>query len=103
MIKINLIESEIISISFSPDGTIISLALSNGSVYFYQVCDFIILINNCFKLNNFIIFQVSFENNIIGESPKCVFSWHPKEVFLSLRSMAFLDNRKHINGEYVFL
>lgn len=41
VIKISLIESEIVSTSFSPDGTIISVALNNGSVYFYKVCDFL--------------------------------------------------------------
>jgi len=37
VIKINLNEADIISLSFSPDGSNISLALSNGSIYFYQV------------------------------------------------------------------
>jgi len=39
VIKINLKEADIISLSFSPDGSTISLALSNGSIYFYQVCN----------------------------------------------------------------
>ncbi|XP_029348674.1 enhancer of mRNA-decapping protein 4 isoform X1 [Acyrthosiphon pisum] len=76
VIKINLKEADIISLSFSPDGSTISLALSNGSIYFYQV---------------------SFDQ--ISDTPKCVFTWHPKEIFLSLKSLAFLDNRKIINGD----
>lgn len=75
-IKINLKEADIISLSFSPDGSTISLALSNGSIYFYQV---------------------SFEH--ISDTPKRVFTWHPKELFLSLKSLAFLDNRKTIDGD----
>lgn len=43
VIKINLKESEVVNISFSPDGSTISLALSNGSIFFYQVCDLYIL------------------------------------------------------------
>lgn len=43
-IKINLKEADIISLSFSPDGSTISLALSNGSIYFYQVCNITIKI-----------------------------------------------------------
>jgi len=39
VIKINLQEADIINLSFSPDGSNISLALSNGSIYFYQVCN----------------------------------------------------------------
>jgi len=39
VIKINLKEADVISLSFSPDGSTISLALSNGSIYFYQVCN----------------------------------------------------------------
>lgn len=35
------------------------------------------------------------------ESPKCIFTWHPEEVFLGLKSMAFLDDRKNVDGEYV--
>lgn len=52
VIKINLKESEIVDISFSPDGSTISLALSNGSIFFYQVYDFyIILYFNCVVKN----------------------------------------------------
>jgi len=41
VIKIDLREDfDIISVSFSADGSNISLALSNGSIYFYQVCNF---------------------------------------------------------------
>ncbi|XP_026817328.1 enhancer of mRNA-decapping protein 4 homolog [Rhopalosiphum maidis] len=76
VIKINLKEADIISLSFSPDGSNISLALSNGSIYFYQV---------------------SFDH--ISDTPKRVFSWHPQELFLSLKSLAFLDNRKTIDGD----
>lgn len=38
LIKINSKEAEIISTSFSPDGSNLAIALSNGSFYFYQVC-----------------------------------------------------------------
>lgn len=76
VIKINLKEADIISLSFSPDGSNISLALSNGSIYFYQV---------------------SFDQ--ISDTPKRVFTWHPEEIFLSLKSLAFLDNRKIIDGD----
>lgn len=37
----------------------------------------------------------------MDDTPKCVFNWHPEELFLSLRSMMFLDNRKDIHGVYV--
>lgn len=39
VIKINLKGADIISLSFSPDGSTIALALNNGSIYFYQVCN----------------------------------------------------------------
>ncbi|KAL5237019.1 hypothetical protein ACI65C_004429 [Semiaphis heraclei] len=76
VIKISLKEADIISLSFSPDGSNISLALSNGSIYFYQV---------------------AFDH--ISDTPKRVFTWHPREIFLSLKSLAFLDNRKIIDGD----
>ncbi|XP_025194256.1 enhancer of mRNA-decapping protein 4 [Melanaphis sacchari] len=76
VIKIDLKEADIISLSFSPDGSTISLALNNGSIYFYQV---------------------SFDH--IADTPKRVFTWLPKEIFLSLKSLAFLDNRKTIDGD----
>lgn len=40
----------------------------------------------------------------MDDTPKCVFNWHPEELFLSLRSMMFLDNRNihgDIHGVYV--
>lgn len=42
VIKIDVKDSDIISVSFSPDGTNIALAVCNGSVYFYQVCNFLL-------------------------------------------------------------
>jgi len=43
------------------------------------------------------MFEVSFDQ--ISDTPKRVFTWHPEEIFLSLKSLAFLDNRKAIDGE----
>ncbi|XP_050529005.1 enhancer of mRNA-decapping protein 4 [Daktulosphaira vitifoliae] len=74
-IRIDLKDFDIVDVSFSPDGSTIALALSNGSIYFYQI---------------------SFD--AVDDYPKCVFNWHPQEIFLSLRSMLFLDNRKEIQG-----
>ncbi|XP_050426511.1 enhancer of mRNA-decapping protein 4 [Adelges cooleyi] len=76
LINIDLKEDAIIvDIAFSADGSNVALALSSGSVYFYQI---------------------SFEN--VDDFPKCVYNWHPQEVFLCLKSMIFLDNRKEIQG-----
>ncbi|VVC44130.1 WD40/YVTN repeat-like-containing domain,Enhancer of mRNA-decapping protein 4, WD40 repeat region,WD40- [Cinara cedri] len=76
VIKFSLSDSDVVSVSFSPDGSSIAIAFSNGSIFFYQI---------------------SFETS--REFPKCVFNWHPDDVFLSLRSMLFLDNRKHVVGD----
>lgn len=44
LIKIKMNESDIISVSFSPDGSNISIGLSSGTIYFYQVYNFALLI-----------------------------------------------------------
>lgn len=44
LFKIDLKDADIIGVSFSADGSNISLALSNGSIYFYQVCIFYFLV-----------------------------------------------------------
>lgn len=38
LIKIDLKDADIVYVSFSPNGSNIALALSNGSIYFYEVC-----------------------------------------------------------------
>lgn len=41
LIKITMKGSnDIISVSFSPDGSNISIGFSNGTIYFYQVCHY---------------------------------------------------------------
>lgn len=37
VIKLSLNDADIVGLSFSPDGSNISVALNNGSIYFYQV------------------------------------------------------------------
>lgn len=38
LIKIDSKEADVVYTSFSPDGSNLVVALSNGSFYFYQVC-----------------------------------------------------------------
>ncbi|XP_025421939.1 enhancer of mRNA-decapping protein 4 [Sipha flava] len=76
VIKIRMDESIIINVAFSPDASKISIALSNGSFYFYQI---------------------SFINS--KEPLKRIFIWKPEELFLNLRSMVFLDNHKNVVGD----
>lgn len=44
LIKINMKDSDIISIAFSPDGSTISIGIASGTVYFYQVYGFSLLV-----------------------------------------------------------
>lgn len=44
LIKIDLKDADIVYVSFSPNGSNIALALSNGSIFFYEVCYLFIII-----------------------------------------------------------